>query len=157
MATEDWAAALLEHLREARALWSLPEALRDDRSLAALEARPWTYAATSERLRGDRAFALLAVAKDGYNLRHASSRLRADREVVLTAVRQEGRALASASPELRADREVVLAAVRQNGQALADACDELRADAEIAQAAAAAPRACIPVPWHSSLLASFAA
>ena len=89
----------------------------------------------SDELRGDRAFMLTVVQKNGDALCSASDELRADKDFVLAAVQQYGYALGSASDELQADKDVVLAAVQQNGDALRCANKGLRTDKDVVLAA----------------------
>jgi hypothetical protein len=91
-------------------------------------------ATTAER--GDRAIVLLACARSGYCLLHASDALRADRECALLAVRQSGGALQSVAPELRDDTEIVREACREDGRALCWASKRLRGDPKIVVEAA---------------------
>lgn len=69
--------------------------------------------AVPERFQNDREVVLIAVAKWGSALQHASEPLRADREIVLTACRAEPSAFEYASLELRSDRDFVQEAMKQ--------------------------------------------
>ena len=82
-----------------------------------------------------RAWALLAVRRQGTLLRFLPSKMRHDRQIVLEAVKSDGYALRFASHELKSDLEIVHCAVERTGFALYDAQTEIRNDRSIVLAA----------------------
>ena len=90
---------------------------RRDALLAAAEKDPSALQYASADLVADREFVLAVVGVNVEAMEWAPA-LRGDRAFVLEAVRRNGLALRWASEALRGDREVVLAAVGQTGGAL---------------------------------------
>lgn len=67
----------------------------------------------SERLKNDKDIALLAVKKDGNNLKYLTN-LKDNYEIVLEAVKQSGEALVYASKRLKNNRVIALTAINNN-------------------------------------------
>jgi hypothetical protein len=95
----------------------LPEAWRDDETFVtdAVRAEPGNYQHASERVRGLRDLALMAVAEKGrLNIPYVPSPLNRDREVLTTALRGHMQAYTHVPEDLRADPEFLQLAIEHS-------------------------------------------
>ena len=116
----------------------LLESHRDDKEicLKAVEngsGRLFKYA--SGRLRSDKAVALAAMKRFGFQFDSIDASLLADKSFMKEALAINGAALEYAEKWCKSDRDVVIAAVKNNWQALKFASSRLRCDEEIVLAA----------------------
>jgi len=86
-----------------------------------------------DKFRDNRDVVIVAVKRDGENLKRASNRLKRDREIVLTAMKdsKEPASLEIVIEEFKDDKEIVIAAVKRNGHDLKWASNRLRLDREV--------------------------
>jgi hypothetical protein len=100
-----------------------------DRYVCILESLPF-------EMRCDKEVVLLAVKKNGYDLKYADYLLKTDSEVVLSAVKQNGDLLEFADDLLQDNNEIVTQAVKsKNYHALEYASERLKNDREIVKLA----------------------
>ena len=111
--------------------------LRGDRAiaLAAVARDPQSIEYITGDLPQDRQFMLDAVRANGRAFKYVAHQLRADRSFVLEAVRVNGNLINQINGTFRADREIVIAAVNENGEALRFAITEMLADREVVSTA----------------------
>ena len=109
----------------------------------------------SRAVRNDKAVALEAVRRSGWNLAFLSPERCGDRDVVLEAVRRRGLALEWASDRLTRDPSVVLVAVKENGLALRWSWKEAKNSREVNLAAVSqngnALRSCLKVRFNGRM------
>lgn len=87
---------------------------------------PSAFRYASERLRGDRDFALKAIIEDGYCLKFVSLRLSEDRDFIFDVVRLNSENLLYVSADFKDDEKIVLEAVKQDEGAILYASQRLR-------------------------------
>jgi len=104
-------------------------------AVLAVEKDGWELRNLDEEWQCDGNTVMVAVNNDGWALQWASFDLQSDRDIVMAAVTNAGGALQYASDELKSDKDVVIAALKSDWRALYYAADELKADKGVVKVA----------------------